>query len=431
MQKPLKAVAHLLLFLCIASSVLSQTPEEMTTAQTAEQAARKAFGEKNYAEALSQLVIANNSRPNHPRLIYNLAVANALNGMPDRAVDSLERLANMGLSFPAERDPNFKAIAETERFKKVVARFAANREPLNKSLPGITVDQKSLIAESVAYDSRTGTFYIGSVHQRKIVAVDKSGKVRDFSQPGDELWSVLGLKVDEKRGILWACSTAFPQMKGFTTPDKGRAGVFKYDLSSSRLLKRYLLPPGEDHALGDLLLDSDGNVFATDSVSPVIYKITAGGDTIDESIRSNMFASLQGLTFDATGKSLYVADYSKGIYRIDLASKNIIQQKPGEFITLLGIDGIYLHKGDLIAIQNGVTPNRIMRLSIKNDAVIAQEVLEANHPDFNEPTLGVLVKDDLFFVANSQWAHVNEKGELATEKLAPTKILKLALKGGK
>ena len=49
----------------------------------------------------------------------------------------------------------------------------------------------------------------------------------------------------------------------------------------------------------------------------------------------------------------------------------------------------------------------------------AFKVLEANNPVFDEPTLAVLSGDTLFYIANSQWAAIDEKGKLAgDDKLA-------------
>lgn len=56
------------------------------------------------------------------------------------------------------------------------------------------------------------------------------------------------------------------------------------------------------------------------------------------------------------------------------------------------------------------------------------ETLEAANPVFDEPTLAVLIKDELFFIANSQWGAVDERGNLAPpEKLKEAVILKLGL----
>ena len=56
------------------------------------------------------------------------------------------------------------------------------------------------------------------------------------------------------------------------------------------------------------------------------------------------------------------------------------------------------------------------------------EVLEANNPVFLEPTLGVLVKDTFFFIANSQWPLIGEDGKFADEtKLLDPVVLKIKL----
>jgi len=258
--------------------------------------------------------------------------------------------------------------------------------------------------------------------------VDASGKATDNSSLSDGLYSVLGMKIDIARGWLWAATSAFPQMKGFAAEDKGKSGIVRYDLRTGKLAKRYMLPSGGEHGLGDLVIAHDGTVYASDSVDGVMYKIDAKTDELTEFVRSDMFASLQGLDFSQDRKSLYVADYSKGIFRIDVATKSIVQLKPEQNVTLLGIDGMYFYRGRLIAIQNGVSPNRVVSLQLSGDNVTGFKTLEANHADFLEPTTGTIVGDDFYFIANSQWPLVNEKAELATDKLRDPVVLKLDLK---
>jgi hypothetical protein len=56
------------------------------------------------------------------------------------------------------------------------------------------------------------------------------------------------------------------------------------------------------------------------------------------------------------------------------------------------------------------------------------ETIEANNPLFDEPTLGVLVKDTFYLIANSQWGMIDEKGQLApAEKLKEPVVLKIKL----
>lgn len=47
--------------------------------------------------------------------------------------------------------------------------------------------------------------------------------------------------------------------------------------------------------------------------------------------------------------------------------------------------------------------------------------------DFNEPTLGVKIGNDFFYIANSQWALTNDDGTLAADKLKEPVILRLKL----
>ena len=56
------------------------------------------------------------------------------------------------------------------------------------------------------------------------------------------------------------------------------------------------------------------------------------------------------------------------------------------------------------------------------------EVIEANNPVFDEPTLGVVVGEQFYFIANSQWGAIDEKGRLASaEKLRDPIVLRLKL----
>jgi hypothetical protein len=103
---------------------------------------------------------------------------------------------------------------------------------------------------------------------------------------------------------------------------------------------------------------------------------------------------------------------------------------PATEVVALGVDGLYFQKGKLIGIQNGTSPQRVVRFSLSRDnlRLTRAETLEANHADFNEPTLGVLAGEDFYFVANSQWEMVDEKGAAsAAEKWREPVVLRLRL----
>lgn len=396
------------------------------------QQAVKAYKEKDYASFLENMKMAVDLRPAHQPYMYNLAVGYALVGNKKEALTWLARGAEMGLVYPAAEDDDFNSIKDTAEFKAILKKIESNKLPVINSRLAFTVKEKGLIPESVAYDPATQTFYLSSVHKRKILSIDKKGEVREFATAQrDGLWSVMGMKVDGVRRALWVCVTAHPQMENYREEEQGMSGIFKYDLRNGKLVKKYLLPNRpKAHWLGDLIVNSRGDLFATDSVSPAVYTIPRRSDELELFMEDEEFASPQGLALSADEKHLFMADYTKGVFVIDLQNKRALVLTPSRNSTLLGIDGLYFHKGSLIAIQNGVNPHRVIRLSLNRQANAVErfEVIEANNPLFDEPTLGVLIEDMFYYVANSQWGAIDEKGQLApVEKLREPVILKMKL----
>jgi len=401
------------------------------TARYYRQQAVAAYKAKDYALAVDNLKKALELIPDHPTLFYNIAAISALQGKKNEALASLSRVADMGLALRPEKDADFDSIKDAAEFKAILKRFEDNRAPIVRSSSAYTIHEKGLITEGLAYDPAEDTFFVSSVHKRKLLSVTRSGDVKTLATEQDGLFSVLGMKVDPTRRYLWVTTTAFPQMINFKKEEDGTSAVFKFDLRSKKLVKKYVLPnTSKKHALGDLTIQSNGDVFTSDSLSPAVYVIRAQKDEIELFLEDPGFVSPQGLAFSNDERHLFMADYSTGLFDIDVKTKKVSHLATLAGATLLGIDGLYFYKGDLIGVQNGVTPQRIIRLALAKDfdRVERLEVLEANNPVFLEPTLGVLVKDDFFFIANSQWPLVDENGKLAPDdKLQDPVILKLKL----
>ena len=115
------------------------------------------------------------------------------------------------------------------------------------------------------------------------------------------------------------------------------------------------------------------------------------------------------------------------------ASRSVSLLGAPSAVTLLGVDGLYLHRATLIGVQNGVTPPRVVRFCLDSTgrAVRRLEVLDRNSPAADEPTLGVIVGDSLFYVATSQWDKFADAGErVAGTTLRPATVLGLGLSPG-
>ncbi|MEW6126604.1 MAG: hypothetical protein AB1757_06150 [Acidobacteriota bacterium] len=395
------------------------------------QQAMAAYKAKNYAAFAENLEKALQFTPDHPTLLYNLAIAYALLNRPQAALQTLATVADMGLIYPAEKNADFDALKNSEAFQAIIKRFAGNRAPLVKSEWAFGVEEKGLIPEGLAYDPTSQTFYLSSIHQRKIFAINRQGEARVFAEESQGLWAVAGMKVDAKRKILWAATAAVGQMVNLNREDEGRSGVLQFDLRTGKLLKRFeIRDRAKKHWLGDVAINSRGEVFATDSLAPALYRIRPHQREIEPVIEGEPFVSPQGLAFSSDEKHLFVADYAKGIFEIEVTAKRAIKLAPPVNATLLGIDGLYFYQGDLLAVQNGVNPHRLIRLKLndKLNAITKVDLVEANNPQFAEPTLGVVVKDAFYFIANSQWDLIDDHGKFASlEKLQPVRVLKMKL----
>jgi hypothetical protein len=423
-------VAFLLATL-ISEVQVGATDDPPRSARYYRQQAAAAYKAKDYLAAIENVKKAVELIPDHPTLFYNLACVNALAGRKTEALALLSKVAEMGLVVPADKDKDLDAIKDTPEFKLILKRFEASKAPVINSSAGFIIHEKGLITEGLAYDAAEETFFVGSVHKRRILAVGKSGEVKMFASEQDGLFSVLGMAVDTKRRLLWVASAAFPQMINFKKEEDGTSAVFKFDLRTKKFLKKYvLLNAGKKHALGDLTIHSNGDVFATDSLTPAIYVIRPQKDEIELFLSDPGFGSPQGLAFSNDEQHLFMADYGTGLFDIDVRTKKVLHLAPLSGATLLGIDGLYFFKGSLIGVQNGVNPQRVVRISLSKDLkqVERLEVIEANNPVFLEPTLGVVVKDMFYFIANSQWPLVDENGKLAAEdKLQEPVVLKIKL----
>ena len=120
-------------------------------------------------------------------------------------------------------------------------------------------------------------------------------------------------------------------------------------------------------------------------------------------VDSPVFTSLQGLALE--GPTLLVADYANGLFAVEIATGNIAALPAPKGFTLVGLDGLSRVPGGNVAIQNGVEPQRVLRIGLTPDfsAVTSVTVLAAALPDFTDLTLVTLVHGHPAVVAGSGW----------------------------
>ena len=78
---------------------------------------------------------------------------------------------------------------------------------------------------------------------------------------------------------------------------------------------------------------------------------------------------------------------------------------------------MFYDDGDLVAIQSGVQPARLMRYVLKQDLFLQNMFpIEAANENFKALGNGTLVGDSIYYAANSQWAKLDGLGRLLPEQ---------------
>lgn len=309
--------------------------------------------------------------------------------------------------------------------------------PINNSHIAFTIPEKDLLPENIAYDPQEEAFYVGSTRKGKIIKIDKNGRQSVFIDSGiHDQWMIIGMKVDPVRRVLWACSSGGGNLEDYKLKDEvqGRpAGIFKFNLATGELIKKYTLEKEKEvHFFNDLVVDKRGDVYITHMFQQhQLYRITQNTDRLE------LFHSLEGIrypngiTLSADEKYLFVA-HSDGISRITLATKEIVSLETIEGVKISGkesIDGLYYFEGGLVGIQSDINAVRKLRLDEAGVKVIEDQFLERQHPMMDHPTTGVIVKNELYYIANAQFERFNEDGTLYPyERLYEVIVLKTKLK---
>jgi hypothetical protein len=378
--------------------------------------ARTAREAKDYSALRDTLHKLYLMAPGHPGMVYNQGAVEALLGNQAPALDWLRTYAEMGFFWDIAADPDFAALRQSDGFQQVLDRMAENRKPFSHSQVAFTLPEKDLLSEDITYDPKTKTFYVSSVRHRKILAIDHRGAMREFIREGqDGVWGILAVAVDAKRRVLWASTAAMAQALGYQAPDAGRSAMLKYDLRTGKLLKRYDLQrvDGQQHVLGDMTVSPAGDVYVGDATGAV-YTISHSRDELEILVPPGEMVGPQTPALSPDGKRLFVADYGRGIAIVDLASRAVSWLATPKNLGVAGIDGLYLTGRELIAVQNGTSPMRIMRIELDSALTRAEswKLIEANTPALGTPTHAVVVGRALYFIANSGWDNFTDEGPI-------------------
>jgi hypothetical protein len=346
--------------------------------------------------------------------LYFLSTSKQHLGETLDALHLLKECVELHEGFDPAGSPSLKVLKGTKEFDDLVASVHRDFPAVGQSRLAFVTEERDLVPEGLAYDARQNVYYLSSMNRRKIVKITPEGRVSDFVPAGrDGLLPVLGIRVDPGDNTIWANSWS---------EDAGRAELLHFD-AAARLLGRYAMEDAAKHGFNDLVLGKNGEIILTDSASNQIYRFDRGAHTFARLTAHRSLSAPNGIALAGDDRQLFVAD-DFGVVRVDLDSGASMDVIPGPRNTLAGIDGLYWHKGSLIAVQNGIGSPRIaaFRLSKDGSRVTQTTVLENRTAFTATPTTGAIHGNDFYFIANSQVDNLNGDKIMDVTKLAPVRI---------
>ena len=366
----------------------------------------------------------------HPVVVVALARIALRLGDTTDALFQLRRIAAMGVLAGGLSDSVFDGVRPLPAFQRMFVAIAANGRAMGSARAAATIPDTAAIAEDLAWDGARQRFIVSEVHGCRLLAVGLDGRTEPFGAPLPPGWGVLGVGADSARGAVWATAVTLPQAAGYTKADSGRAAILRLDLGTGALRRRFDLPAPSRAAPGDLAIAENGDVFIGDGQTGAVYVIRAEDDTLATLVPAGRMRGTQQPAMAPDGRTLFIADYGRGLARVDRTSGSIVWLDHGPGVTLSGIDGLLMDGAGLIAVQNGVSPARIVRLTLDAalNTVTRAGIVLRDPALAAEPTHVVRVGGTLYAIGNAGWGKYGDDGRsLANGRHLAPRILRIAL----
>lgn len=230
-----------------------------------------------------------------------------------------------------------------------------------KQADSIVMAFPGLYPEGITFNPWKGEFYVSSVNKGIISSVDFDGNVTPITEEGDLIMTV-GMKFLPHRQQIAACHAdgGFGELSTPETTASLAEIVKKRMVYNNPMMSFSLegLTEGPQFP-NDLTFDSDGNLYITDSFSPLIYKVDKNGiatvfaeDAAFETPEGNF--GLNGIEWHPDG-FLIVAKYDeKKLFKISVSDPSVIEEISIPF-ELASPDGILLTKSNtLLMVCNSI-----------------------------------------------------------------------------
>lgn len=266
-----------------------------------------------------------------------------------------------------------------------------------------TIDPRHRLVEGVATDG--STIYVSSVLDRQILACAKSCRTIATLPEG---LHPLGIAFDWGRGVLWIAADC-PEIAGIAKCERGALVAIN---RNGKFRGRFAPAKGPFHP-GDVFASQSG-IFVSDSQNGMVWGLLPRRPALRAINRPGDGRSAQGNALSPSGLELVVADYARGIGRIDLKTgvTRWLPRQDGK--PSVGIDGLVRCRDNYLGVYNGgAAPARVWLFRMRPGGVERTEL--GDGLTLTDPTQIAFDGKRLLLVSDSGWERIG-KGETTRSK---------------
>jgi len=357
--------------------------------------ARKDRDAQRFMQLTGQLI---EYAPASPPLHFLHAEAFVMSGRTQPALEELRWLATNGYHYPFWERDSFAGLPAGAEIAALRTALTKNGVPAGRIARVIRLDRDDLDPEGIATIGQE--WILGSMANGSLYRVNASGATRLIWREPAAKRRVFGVRHDPQRDLVWACSNGLDDRHA-------QPQLLRIELEPLAVA-RYTVP--DPYALcNDIALLPDGAVAMSDSQRGAIWQLTMNGQWRTLAAAGSL-GYPNGLTYLPEAQRLVVADL-RGLWTIDLAQPRLVGiAAQATFIG--GVDGLYAVGTELVAIQNGLRPHRVLRIALSPDARQATRVtvISSNMPELATMTTAALRGGDITVLAGSQLVQLVSSG---------------------
>lgn len=381
-----------------------------------EEQSRQAYADGKYLPFYIANLKLHKMHPHVPQYMINLVRASALLGKLNTAYHYMHMMQQQGLSFDFNSTEDTRMIRQTEAYEYMNSLLIEAGNPAGEGSVAVTLPGSPQDYGALAWDASRERLLLGTESDGKLLAVADDGSSELLLEASDAngLWSITGLAVDSANQRLWVASSASPAFERFSPGDNNRAALFEFDLRTLELLGRSFVPVDAlPHRLGSVAVTGAGDVYIVDTLVPIIYRKVSGENRLEAFVASNQLVGFTDLAVTPDDSRLFASDPVMGVFVVDPKAQQATMLGVPDNLNLAGIEGLEYADGQLFIVQGGISPQRLLRLSLDAAGLAVEEITPmaiALEP-FAWPRQAALRGGDLYYFAN-QGAGSDEDGAI-------------------